>query len=59
MSECIPSKNVTVRPVDKRWYDSELRHFSKCRDRLRKIALKIIPKVAGLDTKRWVTKLII
>ena len=58
MSEFIPSKNVTIRPDDKPWCDSELRHFSKCRDRLRKIALKIIPKVAGLDTKRCVTKLI-
>ena len=40
MSDCIPSKDVTIRPNDKPWYDSELRRFTAYRDRQRKIALK-------------------
>ncbi|MCG7882866.1 MAG: hypothetical protein JAY96_14895 [Candidatus Thiodiazotropha endolucinida] len=33
---CIPSKIVTVRPNDKPWFDSEIRHFVRIRDKLRK-----------------------
>ena len=33
MNECIPSKVVTIRPNDKPWYPSEIRSFSKYRDR--------------------------
>ena len=40
MSDCIPSKDVTIRPNDKPWYDSELRRFTTYLDRQRKIALK-------------------
>ena len=37
MSVCIPSKEVTVRPNDRPWYDSEIRRLSRQRDRLKKI----------------------
>ena len=37
---CIPSKLVTIRPDDKSWFDSEIRHFSSIRDRLKRKALK-------------------
>ena len=39
MNLCIPSKLVTIRPNDKPWYDSEIRRFSKYRDRQRRISL--------------------
>ncbi|MCG7877681.1 MAG: reverse transcriptase domain-containing protein [Candidatus Thiodiazotropha endolucinida] len=32
---CIPSKSVVVRPNDKPWYDSEIRHFTVKRDKLK------------------------
>lgn len=35
IKECIPSKYVLIRPNDKPWYDSEIRHFSRTRDRLK------------------------
>ena len=56
MTECIPSRNVTVRPDDKPWYDSELRHFTKCRDRLRKVALKTNSKTSWIKYKRMRNK---
>ena len=37
---CIPSKTSTVRPNDKPWFDSEIRHYSRIRDRLKKNPLK-------------------
>ena len=37
---CIPSKTVTVRPNDKPWFDSEIRHYSRIRDRLKKESIK-------------------
>ena len=40
MNECIFSKVVTVRPNDKPWYDSEIRRFTKYRDRQISIARK-------------------
>ena len=40
VSECIPSKEVTVRNDDKSWYDTEIRKHSRKRDRLKSIALK-------------------
>ena len=39
MNLCNPSKVVTIRPNDKPWYDSEIRKFSKYRDRQRRISL--------------------
>ena len=36
----IPSKTVTVRPNDKPWFDSEIRHYSRIRDRLKKKSIK-------------------
>lgn len=36
VKQCIPSKNVTVRPNDKPWFDSEIRRSSRKRDRLKK-----------------------
>ena len=36
----IPSKLVTVRSDDKPWFDSEIRHFLRIRDRLKRKALK-------------------
>ena len=41
MSECIPLKNVVIRPDDKPWYDSELRRFTNYRNRQRKIAMRL------------------
>ena len=35
---CIPSKIVRIRPDDKPWYDSEIRKYSRKRDRMRAIA---------------------
>ena len=35
MNECIPSKDVTIRPNDKPWYNSEIRLYSRKRDRQR------------------------
>ncbi|MEW8548105.1 MAG: reverse transcriptase family protein, partial [Candidatus Thiodiazotropha sp.] len=40
VNECVPSKEVTVRTDDKPWYDSEIRKFTRLRDRLRKKATK-------------------
>ena len=33
MKECIPNKEVTIRKNDKPWYDSEIRKYSRKRDR--------------------------
>lgn len=41
MSECIPSKEIIIRPNDKPWFDSEIRRFTKHRDRQSAIALRI------------------
>ncbi len=38
--QCIPCSEVTIRPNDKPWYNSEIRHTSKLRNRLRKKAIK-------------------
>lgn len=38
MHRCIPSKDVTIRPDDKPWYDSTIRKYSRLRDRQKKIA---------------------
>ena len=35
---CIPSKRITVRPNDKPWFDSEIRHYVRIRDRLKRKA---------------------
>ena len=40
MGECIPSKDVTIRPNDKPWYNSDIRTHSRQRDRLKTKALK-------------------
>ena len=40
MSECIPSKEVIIRPNDKLWFDSEIRRYIKNRNRQRNIALR-------------------
>ena len=40
MTRCIPSKLVTIRPNDNPWYDSQVRTFSRQRDRQKKIANK-------------------
>ncbi len=37
--QCIPRKEVTIRPNDKPWYDSEIRRTSKLRDKARKRAI--------------------
>ena len=33
---CIPSNLMVVRPNDKPWYDSEIRHFTPKRDKLKR-----------------------
>ena len=33
MQQCVPSKEVTIRRSDKSWYDSEIRLYSRRRDR--------------------------
>ena len=38
--ESIPTKEVTIRPSDKPWYDSEIRRHSRKRDRLKTKAAK-------------------
>ena len=35
-----PYKNVTVRPSDKPWYDTEIRKYSRKHDRLKSKAIK-------------------
>lgn len=40
VKECIPSKEITVRSDDKPWYDSEIRKYSRKRDRLKSIAVR-------------------
>ena len=44
IKECIPSKQITVRPDDKPWYDHEIRHFSldEACDKFTKIFLEMI-----------------
>ncbi|MCG7875001.1 MAG: endonuclease/exonuclease/phosphatase family protein [Candidatus Thiodiazotropha endolucinida] len=37
---CIPSKTITVRPNDKPWFDSEIRHHIRNRDKLKKKCIK-------------------
>ncbi len=37
--QCIPRKEVIIRPNDKPWYDSEIRRTSKLRDKARKKAI--------------------
>ena len=36
VKSCVPSKQITVRPDDKPWYDHEIRHFSSKRDRVKR-----------------------
>ena len=38
--QCIPSKTVTIRGDDKPWYDSEIRSFTRKRDKQKRIAIK-------------------
>ncbi len=40
ITECIPTKQVTIRPNDKPWFNSILRKEFRKRDRLRKLAKK-------------------
>ena len=40
LNQCIPHKDVTIRPNDKPWYDSEIRIYSKKRDRQKTKAVK-------------------
>ena len=40
VNECIPHKDVVIRPDDKPWYDSEIRKFSRKRDRQKSKAAK-------------------
>ena len=40
VNECIPHKDVTIRPNDKPWYDSEIRKYSRKRDRQKSKATK-------------------
>ena len=41
MQQCIPFKEITIRKNDKPWYDSEIRKYSRKRDRQKTIALTI------------------
>ena len=40
MDECIPTKEVTIRPNDKPWYNSDIRLNSRKRDRQRTKAVR-------------------
>ena len=40
VKQCIPSKNVTIRGDDKPWYDSEIRSFTRKRDKQKRKAIK-------------------
>ena len=54
MSECIPSKNVVIRPDDKPWYDSELRRLTNYRNRQRKIAMRLKTDISWNKYKNYV-----
>ena len=43
--ECIPNKEVIIRPDDKPWYDSEILMYSLKRDRQKSKALKSCSQV--------------
>ena len=40
VKQCIPFKTVTIREDDKPWYDSEIRSFSRKRDKQKSKAIK-------------------
>ena len=40
VNQCIPHKDVKIRPNDKPWYDSEIRKYSRKRDRQKSKAVK-------------------
>ena len=40
VKQCIPSKTVTIRGDDKPWYDSEIRSFTRKRDKQKRKAIK-------------------
>ena len=40
VNSSIPHKNVTIRPSDKPWYDSEIRRYSRKRDRQKQKAVR-------------------
>ena len=52
MTNCIPSRNVTIRSDDKPSYDLELPHFTKGRDRLRQVAFKTNSETSWIKYKR-------
>ena len=39
---CIPSNLVVVRPNDNPWYDSEIRHFTSKRDKLKRKLIQLV-----------------
>ena len=41
VKQCIPSKTIVVRHDDKPWYDSEIRKYSRIRDRLKVQAARL------------------
>ena len=47
MSECIPSKDVIIRPYDKPWFDSEIRRYIKNRNRQETFRLENKPPLVG------------
>lgn len=59
LNSCVSAyllKKITKRPNDKPWYDLEIRHFSKYRDRQRAIALKTKKKNDWIKYKKKLKK---
>ena len=54
MHQCISSKEVIIRSNDKPWYDSEIRQYSRKRDRQKVIAVR--SKGIGQNTKKMRNK---
>ena len=59
VNQCIPHKDVTIRPNDKPWYDSEIRKYSRNAIVKSQKLLSQLCHPIGLNTKHFVIKLII
>ena len=51
MTQFIPAKEVTIRPNDKPWYDSEIRRLSRHRDRQKAFVIARGPNSTGKNIK--------
>ena len=58
VKEIIPSKYIIVRPNDKPYYHSEIRRFSRVRDRLKKNLIVVKTRKTGINKHIQETMLI-